>query len=115
MEELEIISSFNPLVALQSISQIYSVKQLSKVELLRIQTDTQKFNRWLSEQRHENEVVREDMLEKAENYRKYLDRIIDMILQNPDTTALYHDYFGELLRANNDLLVKISDIRIRNK
>ncbi len=115
MDEIEIISSFNPLDALESISKIYNTKQLSKVEILRIQTQAQNFNKWILEQRNENKEIRRDIITTIEGYRKCLDYIITMILQNPETTNLYKDYFKNLLDANNELSLRMSEIRIKSK
>lgn len=45
---------FNPLDALESISKIYNATQLSKVEILKIQSQTKSFNKRLIEQRNKN-------------------------------------------------------------
>ena len=47
MDEIGIVTSFNPLDALESISKIYNTRQLSKVEILKIQAQAKSFNRWL--------------------------------------------------------------------
>lgn len=115
MEQLEIISSFNPLDALESLSNIYNTKQLSKVEISKIQAQTQSFNKWILEQRNENKEVRAEFITTIESYRKGLESIIDMILQNPETTNSYKDLFEVLLKANNELTQKMSEIRIKSK
>ena len=115
MNEIEIVTSFNPLDALESISKIYSTFQLSKVEILKIQAQTKSFNKWLLEQRSENKEVRADIITYIEGYRKQIERIIDMILQNPETTSLYKDFFESLLKANNELTLRMSEIRIKSK
>lgn len=115
MEELEIISSFNPLDALESISKIYNTKQLSKVEVLKIQAQSRNFDRWISEQRNENKEKRNDIIKIIEDYRKHIERIMEMIIQNPDSADVFKDYFEILIKTNNDLALKISEIRIRSK
>lgn len=112
MEEIGIVTSFNPLDALESISKIYNTKQLSKVEILKIQAQTKSFNNWLLEQRNENKDVRADIITYIESYRKQIERIIDMVLQNPETTILYKDFFESMLKANNELALRMSGIRI---
>ncbi len=115
MDEIGIVTSFNPLDALESISKIYNARQLSKVEILKIQAQTKSFNKWLLEQRNENKERRADILTYTESYRKQIERIIDMILQNPETTSLYKDFFESLLKANNELALRMSEIRIKSK
>ncbi len=115
MDEIGIVSSFNPLDALESISKIYNAKQLSKVEILKIQAQTKSFNKWLLEQRNENKEVRENIIVYIESYRKQIEHIIDMILENPETTILYKDFFESLLKANNELALRMSEIRIKSK
>lgn len=112
MEEIGIVTSFNPLDALESISKIYNTKQLSKVEILKIQAQTKSFNNWLLEQRNENKDVRADIITYIESYRRQIERIIDMVLQNPETTILYKDFFESMLKANNELALRMSEIRI---
>lgn len=96
MDEIGIVTSFNPLDALESISKIYNTKQLSRVEILKIQAQTESFRMWISEQRSENKEKREEMIKCIESYRNNIERIIDMILQEPEKTSLYKDYL-ELL------------------
>lgn len=115
MEELGIISSFNPLDALESLSKIYNARQLSKVEILKIQAQTQSFNKWILEQRNENKEVRAELIITIESYRKHLERIIDVILQNPEMTSSYKDFFEILLKSNNELALRISETRIKSK
>ena len=71
MDEIGIVTSFNPLDALESISKIYNTRQLSKVEILKIQAQAKSFNRWLLEQRNENKEIRTDILASIESYRKH--------------------------------------------
>lgn len=115
MDEIEIITSFNPLDALENISKIYNAKQLSKVEILRIQAQTKSFNNWLLEQKNENREVRADIITLIESYRKRIEGIIDMILQNPEMANSFKDYFEPLLKANNELALHMSEIRIKSK
>lgn len=115
MEEIGIVSSFNPLDALESISNIYNARQLAKVEILKIQAQSKNFNKWILEQRYENKEVRAEIITTIESYRKHLERIIDMILQDPETTSSYKDFFEALLKANNELALRISEIRIKSK
>lgn len=115
MDEIGIVTSFNPLDALESISKIYNTRQLSKVEILKIQAQAKNFNNWLLEQRNENKEVRADIITSIESYRKQIERIIDMILQNPETSILYKDFFEPLLKANNELALRMSEIRIKSK
>lgn len=115
MDEIGVITSFNPLDALESISKIYNTRQLSKVEILKIQAQANNFNNWLLVQRNENKEVRADIITSIESYRKQIERIIDMILQNPETSILYKDFFEPLLKANNELALRVSEIRIKSK
>lgn len=115
MDEIGIITSFNPLDALESISKIYNTRQLSKVEILKIQAQANNFNNWLLVQRNENKEVRADIITSIESYRKQIERIIDIILQNPETSILYKDFFEPLLKANNELALRVSEIRIKSK
>lgn len=115
MDELGIVSSFNPLDALESLSKIYNTKQLSRVGILEIQAQTQSFNKWLLEQRNENKELRAQYIPLLESYRIHIERIMDMILQNPETTFFYKDFFESLLIANNHLVSTISEIRIKSK
>lgn len=115
MDEIGIVTSFNPLDALESISKIYNTRQLSKVEILKIQAQAKNFNNWLLEQRKENKEVRADIITSLESYRKQIERIIDMILHNPETSLLYKDFFEPLLKANNELALRLSEIRIKSK
>ncbi len=115
MDEIGIVTSFNPLDALESISKIYNTRQLSKVEILKIQAQAKSFNRWLLEQRNENKEIRTDILVSIESYRRQIERIIDMILQTPETSSLYKDFFESLLKANNELALRMSEIRIKSK
>jgi len=110
MDEIGIVTSFNPLDALESISKIYNTRQLSKVEILKIQAQAKNFNNWLLEQRKENKEVRADIITSLESYRKQIERIIDMILHNPETSLLYKDFFEPLLKANNELALRLSEI-----
>lgn len=115
MDEIGIVSAFNPLDALESISKIYSTKQLSKVEILKIQAEAKSFNQWILEQREENKEVREDIIRYIESYRIQIERIIDIILLNPEMASLYKDFFESLLKANNELALRVSEIRIKSK
>lgn len=115
LEEIDIVSTFNPLDALESISKMYKTKQLSKVDILKIQTQAKCFNKWITEQKDENKETRKQILESAEDYRKGLRQIIDRVLQNPEMVNQYKTYFEELLKANNELILKISEIRIKSK
>lgn len=115
MDEIGMVASFNPLDALESISKIYNVRQLAKVEILKIQDQTKNFNKWLLEQRMENKEVRADIIIYIESYRKQIERIIDMVLQNPEIAGLYKDFFESLLKANNELALRMSEIRIKSK
>ena len=115
MDEVGIVSSFNLLDALESISKIYNARQLSKIEILKIQAQTESFNKWLLEQRNENKELRADIIKDIESYRKHIERIMDMIIQNPETTILYKDYFESLLKVNNELALRMSEIRIKSK
>ena len=115
MDEIGVITSFNPLDALESISKIYNTRQLSKVEILKIQAQANNFNNWLLVQRNENKEVRADIITSIESYRKQIERIIDIILQNPETSILYKDFFEPLLKANNELALRVSEIRIKSK
>ena len=38
-----------------------------------------------------------------------------MILQTPETASLYKDFFEPLLKANNELALRMSEIRIKSK
>ncbi len=113
MDEIGIVTTFNPVDALESISKIYSTKQLSRVEILKIQAQTESFSMWISEQRSENKETREDMIKSIESYRNNIERIIDMILQEPEKTSLYKDYLELLLKSNNELTIQMSKVRIR--
>lgn len=113
MGELEIISSFNPLDALESISKIYSSKQLSKSEIIKIQTQAKAFNKWISEQRYENKEARTDIEKHMESYRVQICRIIDTILEAPELVSVYKDIIDLLLQANNTLALRISEMRIK--
>lgn len=113
MDEIGIVTSFNPLDALESISKIYNTKQLSKVEILKIQAQTESFGMWISEQRSENKETREKIIKYIESYRNNIERIIDMILQEPEKTSLYKDYLELLLKSNNELTIHMSEIRIK--
>lgn len=115
MDEIGIVASFNPLDALESISKIYSASQLSKVEILRIQTQARCFNQWLLEQKIENKERRARLIADIEYYRKQIERIIDIILQNPEEASIYKEYFEPLLKANNELALRASEIRITSK
>lgn len=115
MEELDIISSFNPLDALESISQIYSAKQLSKVELEKIRVQAQCFNKWILEQRKDNVERRKHLISQAEEQRKYVACLMDKILENPELAITCKDIFSDLLKSNNELAKTISDIRIQSK
>ncbi len=115
MDEIGIITSFNPLDALESISKIYNTRQLAKVDILKIQAQARSFNKWLLEQRNENKEMRAEIIKKAESYSKQIERIIDMILLSPETTILYKDFFESLLKANNELVLRMSEIRIKSK
>ncbi len=112
MDEIGIVTTFNPVDALESISKIYSTKQLSRVEILKIQAQTESFSMWISEQRSENKETREDMIKSIESYRNNIERIIDMILQEPEKTSLYKDYLELLLKSNNELTIQMSKVRI---
>lgn len=115
MDEIGIVTSFNPLDALESISKIYNARQLSKVEILKIQAQTKSFNKWLLEQRIENKETRAALITNTESYRKEIERFIDIIIQNPETTSLYKDFVQFLINANNELALRISEIRIKSR
>ena len=115
MEELGIISSFNPLDALESISQIYSAKQLSKVEIKKIQEQTQNFNKWLYVQRNESKEIRYEHLSNAKELRQRINRMIDAILDKPELAMTYNDILNNLLKANNELAQIISNTRIQGR
>ena len=115
MDEIEILTSFNPLDALESISKIYNTRQLSKIEILKIQAQAKSFNTWLLEQRNENKERRAQMIPYIESYRQQIERIINMILQYPETANLYKDFFEPLLKANNELALQMSEIQIKSK
>lgn len=113
MGELEIISSFNPLDALESISKIYSSRQLSKSEIIKIQTQAKAFNKWISEQRYENRETRNDIKKEMETHRVQICRIIDKILEDPELVSVYKDVIDSLLQANDALALRISEMRIK--
>ena len=69
----------------------------------------------IKRQRNENKEIRTDILASIESYRKQIERIIDMILQTPETASLYKDFFEPLLKANNELALRMSEIRIKSK
>lgn len=115
MNELEIVSSFNPLDALESISKIYHSKQLAKVEILKIQAQTQSFNKWLLDQRKENKERRDDLIALTENYRDWIERLIDKMLQDPETASKYQYIVVAMIRANNDLATQIGQLRIKSR
>ena len=115
MDEINVLTSFNPLDALESISKIYNSKQLAKVELLKLQAQIVSFDQWLSKQMKENRERRSDLLIYTESYRKQIERIIDKIIEDPEITVLYKAIFEGLLKANNELALRISEIKIQSK
>ncbi len=115
MDEFGIVTSFNPLDALESISKIYNARQLSRIEVQKIQAQTQCYNKWLMQQINENKKVRAQLIVDIENYRRQIERIMDIIIQNPETAIIFKDFFDSLLKANNELAVRMSEIRIRSK
>ncbi len=115
MGEIGITTMFNALDALESISKMYSVKQLSNVDMMRIQSQAESYAMWIREQRNENEERRNIICQKADLYQEALERIIDKILAKPKMVAIYKDVFESLLETNNKLILEISKIRIRNE
>lgn len=115
MGEIGITTMFDALDALESISKMYSVKQLSNVDMMRIQSQAESYAMWIREQRNENEERRNIICQKADLYQEALERIIDKILAKPKMVAIYKDVFESLLKTNNNLILEISKIRIRNE
>lgn len=111
MDELGVTFSFGPLDALESLSKIYSAKQLSGIEVQRISAEMEKFYHLLKVQTYENKISRHDMLQELKKLDAEMSQWRDKCIQNPEEKS-YKEIYLKCIDSKSLLISKIGDIRI---
>lgn len=111
MDELGVTLSFGPLDVLESISRIYSAKQLSRVEEQRISADMERLYYMLEVQIEENKLCREEIKEGMKVIEDHLSIWTDRCIQNPES-EIYQKNYAMTLNAYNSAIRAIGDVRV---
>lgn len=111
MDELGVTLSFGPLDALESLSRIYSAKQLSRVEELRISADMERHYHMLEVQIEENKLCRKEIKEKMKAIENLLSIWTILCIQNPES-EIYQKNYAMALNAYNSAICAIGEVRV---